>query len=376
MKICIDGLAITHLQGTGQFSYTFELLDNLFRMYPQPFYEIVLNGNTLISDWSCNNRLKYVSLPINRRQMNFSILETYIKENKVDIFHSPNNGFSIPFKKESKNIATLHDLSPLNYKHLTDKKYCDKFFLHMENTIENSDVIIAVSDFIKLELIKHYSMEDKKVKVIYPGCSNQFKPLIKDLCKSKLYDKYKINSDFLLYVGSIHPRKNLHVLLNVLKKVQYYNKDVQLILVGKISGKRFEYYEKLKILAKSLGIECSVIFTGIIDFKDMPLFYNSSLCTFNLSEYEGFPLTALESIACGVPMICSQIPIYEEVLLYRDLLVKIEDVNSLTDLVLEVINNKSFKNIIIDKYKKHIEKYNWSLTIKKTVSIYESVILS
>lgn len=373
MKVCIDGLSLSHLQGTGLYTYTFELLDNLFEMYPQPEYSLIWNSPSNNSHWKENKNLVYEDIVLNRKENDFALLEEYIIKNKISIYHSPNNGFSIPYNKVCKYIITVHDMSPLSQQQYVDEKYSDKFLKVFPNAVDKADKIVAVSEFIKKELI-NYKVAEKKIEVIYPGCSKLFSPICTEKCRAFVKDKYQVDGEYLLYAGSIHPRKNLHVLLKVFKEVLKYNNSLKLVIVGKYDAKREEYYLMLKRLIRQLGIHHSVIFTGTVNYEYMSNFYSGCLATINLSEYDGFPITAIEAAACNSPVICSKTLAFEEALGHTAVFVDNKDINLIKDTVLDVINNKNYRTIIADAYSDQLKKYKWEDSVKKLVHIYESAV--
>ncbi|SHH00126.1 glycosyltransferase family 4 protein [Tepidibacter thalassicus] len=374
MRICIDSLAITKLYGTGLYSYNFELLNNLFEIYPQPKYNLIWEEDVHVKEWDKYKNITYVDLNLNRKYNEYSNLEKYIKNNNVYIYHSINNGFSIPLRKNCKQVITVHDLIPVTHKEYADNKYLEKFTTVFPRVVEKSDKIIAVSNFVKREIIDNFDVSKEKIEVIYPGCSNIFKPMKKEICKEFIKVKYKIRGDYLLYVGSIHKRKNLDELIEIFKEVVKYNKYLKLVIVGKCNGKREVYYYKLKVLVNDLGLEDKVIFTGIVDYKDMPYFYNGSELVVNLSDYEGFPLSSIEAMACQKLVICFNTSSFYEVLGEGCILVDKKERKIIRDIILEIINNKESVKNIEEKGKRISEKYNWDISNKKLVDVYESIV--
>ncbi|MCY6483163.1 glycosyltransferase family 1 protein [Clostridium aestuarii] len=375
MKICIDGIGLSNLKGTSLYSYTSEFLNNLFEMYLQPEYQVVWGKSKYITSLGEKNKLSYLNLEMNRAKNDYRKLEQHIKKDNVKLYHSLNNGFSIPFEKNCKNVSTIYDLSPMENMLFTDKKYYEKFMTVFPNTVEKSDKIIVVSNFIKKQIIKYFHIDENNIKVIYPGCSKQFEPIEYEVCKKVLKNNYNIEGDFLLYVGSVHQRKNLHILFKVLKQIKEYRytKDIKLVILGKYDGKREEYYSKLKILAEHLKIKDSIIFTGTVDYKDVKYFYNAAQCLINLSQYDGFPLSVLEAMACKTPVICNNNDLFKEVVGEGGILVDIDDEMYMKDAVLETLLNKNYRNFVGESGKKQSEKYKWSNSIEKTIEIYESL---
>lgn len=120
MNVCIDGIGVTRLFGTSLYSYTYELIDNLLDIYPQPHYDIVWDSLLPPGLWNKHRNISFSNPHINRRQNDYSRLEEHIRNNKINIFHSPNNGFSIPPVKAAKYVMTVHDLLPVSNKGFVD----------------------------------------------------------------------------------------------------------------------------------------------------------------------------------------------------------------------------------------------------------------
>lgn len=374
MKVCIDGLGISKLHGTGLYSYTYELLDNLFQIYPQPHYNLVWDDSPPVKSWSNHKNIDYVKLELNRIKNDYSSLEEYMESRNIKLYHSPNNGLSIPGHKVTKYIMTVHDLMPLSHKEYVDSKYSEKFIKMFPHAVVKCDKIIATSHFIKNEILRYFPVSNEKIIEIYPGCSMRFIPMEIQKCKNILKEKYNITNDYLLYAGSIHPRKNIPILLRAFKIISgQLDKDLKLVIAGRYDGKRREYYLKLKSICRQLSIEDSVIFTGTIEYEDMPYLYNGAWCFINLSSYEGFPMSTIESMACGTPVICSKFSSFKETAADGAVYAGPENEEVLSELILKIINDKNYRKSIIEKGKEQSKKYNWDTSIKKLISVYESI---
>lgn len=370
MKICFDGIGISHFKNTSLYSHTVELLNDLSTMYPQSEYKVVSNKETLSNPLK-NRKIDFIEMNINRKKNDYSILEKYIIDNKINIYHSLNNGFSIPSNKVCKYVLTIDTLLPFSYPQYVDRKFFNKFNKVVPHALENSDKIIAVSKFIKSELISYFNIPEKKIIVIYPSISKIFKPLSKERCKAILKSKYKIDGNFLLFSGSIHIRKNLSFLLKSFKAVSHYYNSLNLVIVGDYKNKRQTYYLKLKEYAKRLGMDDRVIFTGSVEYTDMPYFYNSALCAINISDYEGFPMSSVEALACNTPVICSNSSSFREVLCESAIYVNSNNFDELKNALVEAIrkNDDETENRL-----SNIKEYSSEKSIREHVRVYESII--
>lgn len=368
MKICIDGLSLSHFYGTGYYSYTFDLLDKLLYAYPQPEYELIWNGSHGIPEWNNHNNLTYLELDMDRRNNNYTSLAEHLAQSKTDLYYSPNNGFSIPEEKQCKYMMTVHDLAPLSRTDLADEKYTNKMMSVFPNAVRKADSIIAVSEFIKSELIKYYHVQDKKIEVVYPGCSDIFRPIDLEIAKSVLKNRYKIIDKYILYAGSIHKRKNLEVIIKAFKSLSQESNSLKLILIGNYDSKRKEYYMQLKNLAEELEIQDKVIFLGRVDYFDMPYFYNCACCSVNLSEYDGFPISAVEASACNCPVICLRNTSFNELDLSTSIYIDKPEVQLLKNTIINVSSPSGKRN------KPYNNKYKWDNSIKKIVQVIEATV--
>jgi glycosyltransferase involved in cell wall biosynthesis len=372
MRICIDSIGVSQFKGTGLGSFTLNFLKSLLYMYPQPRYDLLYDNIIPKLAIDENKNATFLDLNINRRDNDYSSIENHITTGKVDIFHSLNNGFSIPKNKKCHYITNVNDLLPVVDSRYVDEKYLEKFNEIFYRTIENSDKIIVMSEFLGEQLKNYFNVPKKKIFVNYPGCSENFNPKNKESCDNILNSKYNIKGDYILHVGSIHIRKNLENLINAFKYINLENKDMKLILVGNYTGKRTAYYEKLKELINILGLTDSVIFTGLVDHEDMPYFYSKASCCVNLSKYEGFPLCSLEAMGCSTPVIWNDVSFFREVFGNAGVAVDANDHEALVDTISKTIFNVTEKQSLLDNQREVCLKYKWERNIINTIRIYES----
>ncbi|MDV3427484.1 MAG: glycosyltransferase family 4 protein, partial [Bacillota bacterium] len=222
------------------------------------------------------------------------------------------------------------------------------------------------------QLKNYFDVPDKNILVNYPGCSKIFTPKSLESCDNILKSKYKAEGDYILYSGSIHIRKNLENLIRAFAQVKIQHKDLKLLIAGSVQGKRRAYYEKLKNMTEELKLQDSVIFTGPIDYNDMPYLYSKAKCTLNLSKYEGFPLSSIEAMACNTPVIWNQVSFFREVFQGAGLSVDANDNDRIKDAVLNILYSHSLRNSIIKEQEEMVSKYTWEKHIINTVRLYET----
>ncbi len=203
----------------------------------------------------------------------------------VDVFHS--SDWAQP-KSRAVKITTVHDLAPIKYPHLHDRRIVEVHRRKLELVRKEVDLIIAVSENTKRDLVEQLQIPEGKIRVVYEAAAEIFEPQLADRV-AEIREKLGIKKDYLLTVVTVGARKNLSSLLaafDLLKK----EFDLTLVVVGNLIGiKRRD-----------------VMTTGFVTDNDLAALYSGARVFVFPSLYEGFGLPVLEAIACGTPVACSQ----------------------------------------------------------------------
>lgn len=354
MRLCIDGIGASKLKGTNLFSYTTELLSSVNESndFSQIFalWDIFPLDNHFINFHNVN----FIPLKIDRISSNYEELIKFLKESDIDIYHSPNNGFSIPKEKCCKYVCTIHSLYPINHKEDIDTKYYNKFCTILPQSLENCDKIIAVSNFTKSELISEYNISDDKIVIIPPKCGNIFKSIDTNLSLDFLAKNYNITRPFIFYCGSITKRKMIDKILLLLSEINKKNKNIDLVLAGSYTGKRNEYYKKLKDYINKNNLQDNVRFLGYVNYYDLPAFYNAAICTIDFSSYNDFPMSIIEAINSSSFVICNKTPTNTTLLNNAVVYTNFDDFNIASDIIISVYDNYEIKNKIVSMLSKPV----------------------
>lgn len=346
MKLCIDALASSKLPGTSLFSYSREIITyaNQSNSFEQIF--ALWDSFPLKHYWERLTNVNYIPLSIDRTSSNFSELIKFLEENQVDIYHSPNNGFSIPKEKCCKYISTIHSVYPITHKDAVNEKYYNKFISLVPNALENSDKIITLSEFTKGEIINNFNVVEDKIDVIPPKISSIFND--KGLLFSTNFIKkhYDINFPFILFVGSITEKKMLDKVLLLLKEIHDKDKSIHLVIAGDYTGKRDDYYSRLKTLIAEYMLEDNVHFLGLVKYSHIPVLYSAAICTIDFSDYNDYPLSAMEAIYCNSIVICNKTEANTSILDKAAIFASFDDFNSIADLVISASINFEIKEKI------------------------------
>ncbi len=218
----------------------------------------------------------------------------------ISIFHGLSNELplNIGQQQKVKSIVTVHDLifrrMPKCYRFIDRAIYDYKF----RKACKNADLVIAVSECTKRDIIKDYGISPEKIEVIYQGCDSAFALTVDENKKNEVRGKYNLPVRYILSVGSIEERKNALLIAKALKTLP---EDIHLVLVGKETA----YTEKIRTFVKAEKLEARVHILHSIPFTDLPAVYQCAEIFVYPSRYEGFGIPILEALNSKLPVVAA-----------------------------------------------------------------------
>ncbi len=318
------------------------------------------------------NRLLETSLGQKVDRIFRYVLKTYVRplftfENFYDLYFEPN---FIPLQeiKSKKVVTTIHDFSFYLYPQWHPKDRILYFSKYFWRNIYRSDVIITVSEFIKhqaQQFIKGYKGE---ILYIYNGYDNHiFKTIDKNTIKKYSAEKF-LPQNFILFVGSLEPRKNLIRLLEAYKLLpENIKKEIKLVIAGFHGWKNVEAKKLLSQLKKN------VVYLGYVEDYELAFLYNLALASVYPSLYEGFGLPNIESMACGCPVITSEIPAIKEVCKDAVYYVDPYSVESIKEGLIRVIEDSQLRDTLRQKGLQHVKNFRWEISAKKHLEVFSKI---
>jgi glycosyltransferase involved in cell wall biosynthesis len=297
-----------------------------------------------------------------------------IKKAEIEVFHFPSHWHTqiSPFFLNStvKKVLTVHDIIPLFFQDNLPQEY--KYWGPTLKLIKNRiDCVITDSENTKNDCIEYLRIPEEKIEVIYLAADKRYKYLNnKNKLKNELKLKYNIHDPFILYVGTVESRKNVSLLIKSFYKLKKQKLNHKLVLIG-VHG-----YGSAKIveLVNNLGMAKEVIFTGYVPDEDLVKFYNTADIFVYPSLYEGFGLTPLEAMACGCPIISSNISSLPEVVGNAGVLIDPHDSDTLTHEIHRLLVNNDLKSELSKKSLERARIFSWKKTAKETWEVYEKVL--
>lgn len=318
MKIGIDLRCLLEEEKTGVGEYTVAVIKKILKEDQKSKFIFFLNSYKEIKtdfEWiekSPNAKIKYFHYPNKILNLFFWFLN-WPKVDKmiggVDAFFMPNFSF-ISLSKKCQRILTIHDLSfELFPKSFSFKRRLWHFMVNPRRLCKESHSIFTVSDSTKQDLISLYRINPEKIKTVYPPFDyKKFSKEVTEKEKQEIIKKYKLPREFILYLGTIEPRKNIISLIKAFNEFKKNNKtDLKLVIAG---GKGWLWEDVFRQAAKS-KFKNEIIFTNFISENDKPIVYRLAKVFVFVSFFEGFGFPPLEAMASGNPVIasnCSSMP--------------------------------------------------------------------
>jgi len=287
----------------------------------------------------------------------YLVLPNFFKMNKIDIFHRL-SGYNLPPFKEVFKIITVHDLRTLtiNDTHLPQN------INQYKKALKQADLCAAVSECTKRDLISHFEIDERKIRVVHLAASDEYQPSSLDWVEA-VQKKFYISRPYFLSVGSA-PRKNIERIIRAFAESEKAL-DFILVLVCHLD------IPKYKELCLSLGVQDRVIFVNSASQAELIALYSGCYCFLFPSLYEGFGLPILEAMQCGAPVITSNTSACPEVATGAALLVNPVKISEISEAINQLCSNSDLRGSLIQKGFKHAKNFSWKRFGEQMLSIYQ-----
>lgn len=287
-----------------------------------------------------------------------------LKKIKAEVFFSPDGQCSLTTKVPQ--CVVIHDLGFLHYPQGYKKSHLGYYKHYTPRFINKAKLVFTVSNFSKQDILQHYQVEEEKINVVYNGVKELFKPIGFEE-QNKIKDQYTAGTEFFLYAGAIHPRKNL---INLLKAFSKFKKRLQssmkLVLAGRLAWKNNEFLE----LLKTYKHKDDIVLTGYLEEKELAGLMASAYAFVYPSVFEGFGVPVVEAMKSGVPVLTSKASSMEEISEGAALYFEPHNIDDMADKLMRIYKDEDGRKALIEKGFLVAEKYSW----KKTAdSVWEAI---
>ena len=295
----------------------------------------------------------------------------FFDKEKPDVFFSPTH--YLPLYVPCPSVMSILDVSYLHFPKLFKKRDLYQLKLWGRYSIGKAKKIITISKSSKNDIIKAYNVSEDKVVVVYPGVKSETNSKIKMQNSKLLKEKFGIDRDYILFVGTLQPRKNIEKLIEAFSRLKTKDLGLKTDLGLVIVGKKGWMYEDILNAPKKFGITKRVKFLDSVTDEDLPSFYKNAICFALPSLYEGFGLPILEAMKYGCPVLTSNVSSLPEAGGEAALYCDPEDVDDIARNLESIIQNSELRKKLIEKGYQQIKKFSWEKTAKETLKIIEEL---
>ena len=386
MKIGIDARTILNPErgeAIGAGHYAYQLIRHLLELDRENEYVIFFDFRVREKDvakFSRDNvKIKFYPFSDYKKYLPGAYSEILgtatLSREKLDVLHTTSPLSRIPSTYSGKTIVTIYDLAVMKVPEVFPQLARAKTKTLLNFAISRADKLIAVSASTKKDICENFKCPQEKVSVIYSGYDKRLSEK-SVTSRVEVLSRYGMEEGdkYMLFLGTIEPLKNITRLMEAFAEFKKRftatgkNFNYKLVMAGKRGWLAAEY----KRLAKDLGIEKEVIFTGYVVGDDLaPLFANADFFVMP-SLYEGFGTTVLEAFATGVPAILSNVSSIPEIAGDAAKLVNPLDTKEIADAMFQFSQDENLKNSYREKGRAQVEKFNWEKTARETLELYKS----
>ena len=290
------------------------------------------------------------------------LLPPHLKRDKIELFFGP--GYSLPLRLRCQGAVTVHDVSfEAHPEWFRPRERFRRRFL-CRQAVRRADVVFAVSNFTKEEIIRYYKIPEEKVITVYNCLDPRFRPIANDEQLKSFRRRLNLTGKVLLYAGAILNRRSIPEVIKAFGEVAKRVPDVTLVLVGE--NRTYPWID-LPALVASLGLEDKVKLLGYVNDEDLVMLYNIAEIFIYLSSYEGFGLPPLEAMACGTPAILQDTPAVREVFGNTTMILPGAEVPLITEAVIELLENEGKREEMARRGAQLTNKFSCTTTARLTL---------
>jgi len=367
------GFEASALQGckSGVGYYAENLLGGIMAVAPEHDYMLFSNRDMRQAWQPLSRETLYDDrfFPVRAAWMQ-AVLPGTLRRVRPDVCHFPN--YLAPIASGYPYLVTIHDMTLFITPrfHRFKKLVLDRTLL--PHVARRSERIITVSRSARNDIVRYLKVPKEKVHVIMNAVSPAFKPVVDKATLDSVCARYGLNVPYVLYVGTIEPRKNLTRLIQAFAQLRSTGLPHKLVLVGQQGW----HCEPIYAEVEKQGLQQDAIFTGYVPYDDLPALYSAAESMAFPSLYEGFGLPVLEAMACGTPLVTSASSSLAEVAGDAALLVNPFAVEEIASALNRIHFDRALAAELSHKGRERAAQFTWEKAARATLALYEDVATS
>jgi glycosyltransferase involved in cell wall biosynthesis len=288
----------------------------------------------------------------------------------IDLYHATD--FVLPpTRPNTKTLLTVHDLSFVRVPDTAAPSLRAYLNQVVPRSVAKAHHILADSQATKDDLIDLYNTPADKITVLLSGVDPQFMPIDAPQIQATVREKYKLaNHKYLLSVGTVQPRKNYSRIIRALATLRNQGHDVHYAIAGGQGWLEDEMYQTIE----ETGLADYVHLLGFVDDEDLPTLYSAAECLVITSLYEGFGLPILEAMACGTPVVTSNLSSLPEVAGDASILVDPMDTPAIHNAINTILTDSTQRDQLVHAGFRQVQDFTWDKSAQHLKAIYESLL--
>ena len=369
MKIALDARLVYYQRG-GIGQYILHLIQELARLDTADEY-ILLHSRKdrtplaqathfqTVPLWTpCHNRFEQITLPVELARLRF------------DLLHSPD--FVPPWRGRFRRLITVHDLTFLYYPQFLTAESRRYYNDQIERAVRVADHISADSTATKDDLVRLLGVQPEKVSVVLLAPDPIYRPLDAAACAPVLA-RHKLEPGFLLFTGTLEPRKNVTGLLTAYRALCDRKPSTPSLV---LAGRRGWLYDEIFSRIAALKLQDRVRLVENLPNEEFVALYNAAALLVLPSFYEGFGLPVLEAMACGTPVVCSERGSLPEIAGDAALLINPDDLDGLAAAMERALDDEPLRAQLRSRGFANVARFSWEKTARETLDIYRRMTAS
>ena len=372
MLIGIDASRATVVRRTGTENYSLNLIRELLAQGQDQRYRLYFNQAPAANLFPAGADWRVIPFP---RLWTHLRLSWEMLSDPPDLLFVPSH--VLPVAHPRRTVVTVHDLGYHYYPeaHTTFQNLYLRW--STRHNARAATRLLADSQATRQDLIRYYDTPEEKIAVVYPGRDETLAPVAGEESLAGIRARYGLSESYLLYVGTLHPRKNLvrlvqafAALLQSLAASSDRRKDgLQLVL----AGQKGWHYDEIFAEVRRLGLTERVVLTGYVPGADLGGLLSGALAFVFPSLYEGFGLPVLEAMACGTPVVCSATSSLPEVAGDAALLVDPLDTEEISRALDQIVVDDSLRQVLVERGFQQVQRFSWQRCAQETLQVLEDV---
>jgi glycosyltransferase involved in cell wall biosynthesis len=338
-------------------------------------YTVFVNGQDVIERLSAQHQqITYVPAPWSESQPAARVaweqltLPSLIRQKHIDVLHSPVNVLPRLLPKHCAGVITLHDLAFLRFPSVLTRS---KRLYHRTFTVRSirqATSIITVSDSTKRDVIELIDIPEERLQTIYPCIDVRFSnvPTLEEV--QAFRQRQGLTDGYLLYLGTLEPRKNITTLIEAYARLRTTHAIREKLV---LAGSKGWLYDEIFARVRQLGLEAEVIFPGFVADTEQTLWYSSAATFVYPSLYEGFGIPVAEALACGIPVVTSNISSLPEAGYGLALCIDPHDVEGMAVALYKALTDKALQQTCREMAPSVAQQFSAQRMVKQTIRVYE-----